>query len=209
MQQTRILIAHPHPVVRKSLRQFLERVKTFEVTGEAADSRETLLLADFARPDAAILDIKLPTLNGIAIAKELHSRHSGLGLVFLSGSVDEEYISEALKAGARGYVSESTLESDLVPAIQAIAAGHSYISANICSQLWDSNFRKNFHPTDDEITQRHKSLFFLVVSGHNEEEIADALCIERKDVCREWDEVVRQFRGFGASKQLAEFLHFG
>jgi DNA-binding NarL/FixJ family response regulator len=135
MGQIRLVLANHHPIVRTTLRGLLEKEPDFEIVGEAANGREAVVLADYRRPDIVVLDIHLPLINGIPAAMEILSRSPQAGIIMVSGLADEEYVVEAFKAGARGYVRADSAQTDLVAAVRALIQGNSYVSPSITSQL--------------------------------------------------------------------------
>ncbi|HEY7306255.1 MAG TPA: response regulator transcription factor [Bryobacteraceae bacterium] len=135
MGQIRIVLANHHPIVRTTLRALLERESGFEIVGEAANGREAVVLADYRRPDVVLLDIHLPIVNGICAASEILSRNPKAGIILVSSFADEEYVSQAFKAGVRGYVYADNAKTDLAAAVGSIAHGGSYLSPSIASQL--------------------------------------------------------------------------
>lgn len=126
-----ILLANHHPIVRNSLRSILERETDFKVVAEAANGREAVALADFKRPDVVVLDTDLPLLSGIEVARGLSSKAKAARIVFVAPHVDEEYVSAAFQAGAKGYVAADSKDFDLVQAVRAVANGQTYISPSI------------------------------------------------------------------------------
>jgi two-component system, NarL family, response regulator NreC len=128
MQPIRIVLANDHPLVRSSLRQLLEREQGFRVIAEAANAREAVLLADYRCPDIVVLDIQLPDVNGITAARVMTGKNASTGILFVTALADEEYIREAFKAGARGYVLSDSAQTDLIPAVRAVAEGRTFVS---------------------------------------------------------------------------------
>lgn len=135
MGQIHLVLANHHPIVRTTLRGILEKEPGVEIVGEAANGREAVVLADYRRPDIVLLDIHLPLVNGIPAALEILSRSPKTGIIIVSGLADEEYVIEAFKAGARGYVRADSAQTDLIPAVRAIFQGQSYVSPSIASPL--------------------------------------------------------------------------
>ncbi len=135
MSHIRLVLANHHPIVRTTLRGLLEKESEFEIVGEAANGREAVVLADYRRPDVVLLDMHLPLVNGISATAEILSRSPKAGVVMVSGLADEEYVVEAFKAGVRGYVRADAAQTDLIPAVRAVAEGNSYVSPSIASQL--------------------------------------------------------------------------
>ena len=131
MEQIRIVLANHHPIIRSNLRTLLEREPAFRVIGEAANGREAVVLVDYRCPHVVLLDVKLPYLSGIAAAREISSKNPNLGIVFVTVLSDREYVSEAFKAGARGYVLGDAASADLCGAIRVVAGGGSFLSPAI------------------------------------------------------------------------------
>ena len=135
MEPIRIVLAKHHPIIRSNLRLLLEREPAFRVIGEAADGREAVALAEYRRPDIVLLDVQLPPLNGIATARDILAKRHECGIVFVTVLTDQEYVSEALKAGARGYVLEDDAPVDLFQAVRVVAGGGSFLSPAISGKM--------------------------------------------------------------------------
>jgi two-component system, NarL family, response regulator NreC len=133
----RVILANHHPIIRSDLRLLLERQPAVRVVGEAANGREALVLAEYKHPDIVLLDVQLSQINGIAAAREISSKNPSSGIIFVSSLGDEEYVSEALKAGARGYVLEDAVQIDLADAIRVVAGGGTFLSPAISSRPID------------------------------------------------------------------------
>jgi DNA-binding NarL/FixJ family response regulator len=131
MERIRVLICNHHPIVRSGLRLLLERAPEIRVVGEASDRREAVMLTEYCRPDVAILDLSLPDTNGISTGRDIVRKAAGTALVFVSDERDEGYVTEAIKAGAHGYVLSESVQTDLVRAIQVVAEGGRFVSAGL------------------------------------------------------------------------------
>ncbi len=174
MKPTRVLLCNQHPIVRSGLRLLLERETAYRVIGEAANAREAVVLAEHTHPEVVLLDIKLPDINGIVAAREICSKDSNVGIVFVTAHVDQEYVSEAFKAGARGYVIADSVQSDLIRAIRVVARGDKFLSPSITSQLLEEYARKHVHDRE-QISEHEKQLFCLLAEGLDDHEIAAQL----------------------------------
>jgi len=152
----------------------LERESTFRVIGEAANGREALVLAEHTHPEVVLLDVKLPLMNGLVAAREISSKDRNVGIIFVSVHVDEEYVAEAFKAGARGYVLADSAQSDLIRAIRVVARGDRFLSPSITSQLLEEYARKR-GPEHEQISEHDKQLFCLLAEGYDDHEIAQHL----------------------------------
>jgi DNA-binding NarL/FixJ family response regulator len=166
MEPIRIVLANHHPIIRSNLRLLLEREPSFRVIGEAADGREALTLAEYRRPEVVLLDVQLPPVSGISTAREIAAKRHGFGIVFVAVLTDDEYVSEAIRAGARGYVLEDAASTDLVQAIQIVAHGGRFLSPAISRKLMDN---------DRAISEHEKQLCCLLAAGYGEHEIARQL----------------------------------
>jgi DNA-binding NarL/FixJ family response regulator len=127
---TQIFIVDDHPVMRSSLRSLLEREPDLTVCGEAATARTALAEAPGAKPDLVLIDVSLPDMSGIELARELHSRHPELPLAMLSGHGEKSHVEQALQAGARGYILKGHAD-DLPEAVRRLVRGERYLSSGI------------------------------------------------------------------------------
>ena len=165
----RILLANHQPIVRSGLRFLLEHQPGFRVVAEAATGREAMALAEFSHPDIALLEVKLPQMNGITVARQLSSRERSPKLLFVTTDTDEAYVTEAFKAGARGYVSADSATADLPRAIHVLTRERFFLSPAICSQFLES------HVNRGSMSEPDRELCCLLAAGYEEDEIADLL----------------------------------
>jgi DNA-binding NarL/FixJ family response regulator len=131
MHPIRVLLCNHHPIVRSGLRALLEREPEIRVVGEAANGREAVALTEYRHPDVVLLDVQLSHTTGMLAAREISAKAQNVGIVFLSEHADEEYVTEAFKAGARGYVLADSAQNDLIRAIQVVTAGDRFLSPSI------------------------------------------------------------------------------
>ncbi len=115
----RVLLADDHQIVRQGLRALLAAQPDVQVVAEAGDGREAVQLAEEHRPDVAVLDLSMPLLNGLEATRQIQSRVPEVAVVILSMHPDEEYVRQALQAGALGYVLKQSADSELKMAIRA------------------------------------------------------------------------------------------
>ncbi|HMJ72392.1 MAG TPA: response regulator transcription factor [Solirubrobacterales bacterium] len=162
----RVLIADDHGIVRSGLRLLLERQPDIEVVAEAADGAEARELAIRERPDLAILDVKMPKLTGLQATREIKAQAPEVAVLILSMHDEERYISEALKAGASGYVVKTQADTDLVAAIRAVERGEPFPVPK----------------TQGTLTPREEEIVKLVAEAHTSKEIAAILHLSEKTV---------------------------
>ncbi len=175
----RIILADDHTILRKGLRLLLEREPDFAVVGEGSDGREAITLADSLHPDIAILDIAMPSLNGIEAASRITAKNESTAVLILSMHSDEAYVLRALKAGARGYLLKDSAESDLVSAVRALSAGKAFFSPAVSRVLADDYVRqvrqRGLLDPYDSLTARERELLQIVAELKSTKEIATLL----------------------------------
>ena len=176
MKKLRILIADDHGIVRTGLRLQLERNDQFEVVGEAADGREAVRLAEELVPDIVIMDIAMPSLNGIQSAAQIIKALPQTGIIMLSMHSDETYITRTLAAGARGYLLKDNAEVDLYRAVQVVAQGKPFFSPAIANTLLEDYMcqmhQRGLQDSYDLLTDREKEILQLLAEGRSNKDVA-------------------------------------
>lgn len=180
MMPTRLLLADDHALVRQGLKAFLER-QGFQVVCEAADGQEALRTAVKAQPDVAIIDISMPLLNGIDAARELKGSSPKTKVILLTKHDEDQYVTEALRAGVRGYVLKSQVADDLIHAIQEVCRGSVYLSPSISSAVIGAYLSKT-QVSGDPLSGRARQVLQLVGEGRSTKEIAIQMGISVKTV---------------------------
>ncbi|SEG77131.1 DNA-binding response regulator, NarL/FixJ family, contains REC and HTH domains [Thermomonospora echinospora] len=184
--RTRILLADDHALVRRGVRLILDGEPDLEVVAEAGDGAEALQQADKVEADLAVLDVAMPRMTGLQAARELSRRHPGLRILILTMHDNEQYLFEALKAGAAGYVLKSLADRDLVQACRAAMRGEPFLypgAVTVLIRSYLDQARQGEAP-DTLLTPREEEILKLVAEGHSSREIADTLFISVKTVER-------------------------
>lgn len=177
----RIVIADDHTLVRAGLTTLMARMQDMEVVGEAGDGREALKLVRDLQPDIALLDIAMPGLNGLEAAERIHNEAPKTKVIILSMHAKEEYVAQALKAGASGYLLKDAATTELDLALKVVAQGQFYLSPSISRQVVDSYLHGG--PTGlDLLTPRQREILQLVAEGKSTREIAELLHLSVKTV---------------------------
>ena len=175
----RVLLADDQGVVRRGLRALLESEPGIQIVAEASDGQEALRLCDSAAPDLAILDVAMPSLNGIEVAARARKRRPDLRVILLSMHSDESYIVRALSAGARGYLLKEATDDDLLPAVRAVAAGRSFFSPAVSAMLLEDHMRhlqqRGLEDSYHLLTDREREVLQLLAEGRSNKEVASAL----------------------------------
>jgi DNA-binding NarL/FixJ family response regulator len=174
----RVLLADDHAIVRRGLRGLLE-LAGHEVVAEAADGLEAVRACEDHRPDLLILDIGMPRLSGIEVAARARKLARPPQVLILSVHTDESYVLRALDAGARAYLLKSATDEDLLPAVEAVAAGRRFFSPGVAALLVDDHVRGLRHRglTDsyDLLTAREREILQLLAEGRSNKEVASLL----------------------------------
>lgn len=175
----RVLLADDHVIVREGLRALLAHEADIQVVAEAGDGREALRLAQATRPDVAALDLSMPLLNGLEVARQMAGWKRGPRPILLTMHAEERYVLEALRAGVRGYVLKKQAAADLVRAIREAFAGSMYLSPGICAAVADA-VRSPVPVPEDTLTPREREVLQLVAEGKTTKEIAAILGVSVK-----------------------------
>ncbi len=181
----RILLADDHAVLRAGLRMLIDAQPDMETVGEAEDGPQTLERAQALQPDVILLDISMPRLSGLTILHELRARAPNARVLVLTMHADEEYLREALRLGAAGYVVKSAADQELLSAIRAVMRGEVYIHPSMTRVLLDDlipvNKPAHADPWDD-LSEREQQVIRRVAMGYTNREIAEQLHLSVKTV---------------------------
>jgi len=175
---TRILLADDHALIRQGLKALLEK-QGFQVVGEASNGQEALRSVEKTQPDVAIVDISMPVLNGVEAARELKKSAPKTKVILLTQHDEDQYVTESLRAGVRGYVLKSQAGVDLVHAIQEVCRGSVYLSPGISGTVVDAYLSKTYIPADP-LSGRERQVLQLVGEGKSTKDVAVQLGISVK-----------------------------
>jgi two-component system, NarL family, response regulator NreC len=175
---TRIVLADDHVLVRQGLKSLLER-EHFQVMAEASDGQDAVRLIEMHQPDIAILDISMPTLNGIDAARGLSRSVPKTKVILLTQHEEEQYIHEALEAGVKGYVLKNQVANDLIQAIRQVGRGEFYLSPGISRAVMEAYRNKSERPADP-LTTRERQVLQLIAEGKSTKDTASVLGISVK-----------------------------
>ena len=175
---TRIVLADDHVLVREGLKSLLER-EHFQVVAEASDGQEAVKLIETHHPDIAILDISMPTLNGIDAARGLTRSAPKTKVILLTQHEEEQYIHEALESGVKGYVLKNQVANDLIQAIRQVGRGEFYLSPGISRAVMEAFRNKSARPADP-LTARERQVLQLIAEGKSTKDTASVLGISVK-----------------------------
>jgi two-component system, NarL family, response regulator NreC len=179
MTKTRVVLADDHTLIRAGLRMVVDAQPDLTVVGEAADGRDAVAQAQNLRPDVIVMDIGMPSLNGIEACRQVRELAPDTQVVMLSMHSDEGYVLRALKAGAKAYLLKDSAEADLARAIRAAAAGKSFFSPAVGKVLLEDYMRKlqrtGAEDSYDLLSAREREILQLVAEGNSSKDIANLL----------------------------------
>jgi len=174
---TRIILADDHTIVRQGIKSLLER-EGMQVIAEAADGREAIRHAETLAPDVVVMDIGMPTLNGMEAARELARCCPKVKPILLTQHDEPQYVSAALRAGVKGYVLKSQITGDLIQAIQQVLRGQVYLSPGISGSVMAALHSKT--ESADPLTSRERQVLQLIAEGKSTKDVAALLGVSVK-----------------------------
>jgi DNA-binding NarL/FixJ family response regulator len=175
-QEVKILLVDDHPLVRDGLRARLEAAPHLRVVGEAGSGQEALELAGQCQPDLVLMDVNMRGGSGIEATAQLTARYPGIAVLILSMHDKPEYVSQAMQAGARGYVLKDAPGKDIVLAIDTVIGGGIYYSAALARQLASPL------AGDNQLTLREQEVLRHIAAGQSNKQIARALDLSVRTV---------------------------
>ena len=182
---TRILVADDHEIVRRGLKLVMDREPDLDVVAEAADGAEAVERALSEDIQLAILDVSMPRMTGLQAARELAHRRPELRMLILSMYENEQFLFEALKAGASGYVLKSGVDRDIVEACRAAMRGQTFLyQSAVTTLVRDFLDRSSGNGDFDPLTPRELEVLKLIAEAHTSKDIAETLVISIKTVER-------------------------
>jgi DNA-binding NarL/FixJ family response regulator len=177
----KLLLADDHALLRLGLRKILEERPEWQVVAEAGDGRTAVRQTLALEPDVAILDIGMPLLNGIEATRQIVRRLPNVGILILSMHADEAYVTQALRAGARGYLLKDSAGTELIRAVSAVASGKSFFSPAVAKVMLDDYVQrladKGVDDRYDLLSEREREILQLVAEGRSSKAIAELLSI--------------------------------
>jgi DNA-binding NarL/FixJ family response regulator len=182
--EIRVVLADDHNVLRQGMAQALNVQADMRVVGEASNGVEAVALARESRPDVVLMDINMPQLDGVEAARQITSELPDIGIIILTMYRRDEYVFEAIKAGASGYLLKEVELDELLAAIRAVARGEavidSAIAGRVLAELRQPQTAKQ--ASESELTDRDIDILRLLAQGATNQDIADDLSIAEKTV---------------------------
>ena len=196
MQNIRVVLADDHTVVRQGLRTLLEAEEDISVVGESENGHQAVQLAKGLQPDVIVMDIAMPSLNGLEATRQITRESPAPRVLILSSYSDDEYVQQLTEAGASGYLVKQSAGPDLVKAIREAKKGNAFFSPIISRRLLDHHRRASSAgqplKKGSVLTPREMQVLQLIAEGHANRQIADKLCISIKTVEKHRQEVMNK-----------------
>ena len=174
----RIVLADDHVLVRQGLKSLLER-EGYQVVAEASDGQEAVRHVELLQPDIAIMDISMPTLNGVSAAREISGSSPKTKTILLTQHDESQYIREALEAGVKGYVLKNQVANDLLLAIRQVSRGQVYLSPGVSSAVMEA-YQSKAEKSKNLLTHREREVLQLIAEGKSTKDVASLLGISVK-----------------------------
>lgn len=172
----RILLADDHPLTRSGIAEFVRREPTFELVAEAEDGTSAWDLIQELKPDVALLDIRMPGLDGVTVAQKVKNEGLLTAIVMLTSYDAQQYVIASLRAGARGFVLKTVSPKELTTAINTVAKGGLYLDPEVASVMGEQDF------IPEQLSTREREVLLLAAKGMSSKEVAKKLFISERTV---------------------------
>jgi len=185
MGELRLLVADDHEVVRKGLRALLEEQPGWKVEAEAADGRDAVKKAQELKPDIAVMDIGMPSLNGLEATRQILKTTARTKVLILTMHESDPLIREVLDAGARGYLLKTDASRDLIAAVDAVRRNKTFFTSKVAQMVLDGYLKRKTASEDNSLargrlTPRQREIVQLLAEGKSSKEVAVALGLSVK-----------------------------
>jgi two-component system, NarL family, response regulator NreC len=208
--KVRVLIADDHQTVREGMRLLVAREPDMEVVGEVADGREALRLASELRPDVVLMDVSMPGMDGLQATRALQETCPQVRVLALTRHADYGFMTEMLRAGAKGYVLKQSSSADLARAVRAVAAGQNYIDPAVTGMLVDDYTGRQSAGAGapkEELSGREEEALRLIALGYSNKEIAARFSVSVKTVEAHKANAMRKL-GLGGRSDIVSYAIF-
>ena len=199
----RLVLADDHRMFRQGLRELLERKTAYTIVGEATTGREALAKVATLQPDILLLDIQMPELDGVAVARQLCESHPEVKIIMLTMYRQDQHLLGAIKAGARGYLLKDADGEELIAMIERVARGEAALDPAMTLPVLEAYRRLSQQQEGEVLTPREREIVQLLAAGHDNRTIASRLFLSEKTVSNRLSEI---FQKLGATNRTQAAL---
>lgn len=195
MNKIKLLLVDDHKVVRTGLRLVFENEKNIEIVADVGNGEKALLEVRKHHPDVVISDISMPEMNGIELTERIIADFPNTSVLILSMHNDEEYIIDALEAGAMGYIPKDSDETEIVSAVENLSNGKMYYSSSISDVFARKLIKKKGREVEEKkMTAREMEVIELIVNGYSNKEIATELTVSKRTIDNHRSNLMRKLK---------------
>jgi DNA-binding NarL/FixJ family response regulator len=189
----RLLLVDDHRMFRQGLRELIERKTNFVVVGEAQNGREVLPQVEMLRPDIVLLDIQMPEMDGIQVARQLAEHHPDVKIIMLTMYRQDQHLLEAIKAGIKGYLLKDADAEELIQIIERVQRGDAALDPKLTDQVFAA-VRRQDEIAVEHFTARERDILRLLAAGHDNRAIAAQLHLSEKTVGNRLSEIFHKLQ---------------
>lgn len=209
MDSIRIVLAEDHALMREGTHRILEQYSDFEVVGEAEDGEQALELIKNTNPDVAVLDIRMPKLNGVEVVRRMKSCCPDTKALMLTAYDDDDYIFALMEAGASGYLLKTANAKELADSVRSVYSGepvlHPAIAMKI-AQLWAQRGISTKQGSSEQLSPRELEILDLAARGYRNKAIAEKLCISIRTVEGHFNNIFTKLGVFSRVEAVLEAI---
>jgi DNA-binding NarL/FixJ family response regulator len=207
----KVMIVDDHLVVREGLKQLLEVGGEIQVTAEASSGLECMGQLEKHSPDLIFMDVRMPGISGIETTRLVHQKYPRIKIIMLTIYDDEQYVTEAIQAGANGYVLKKVQRDELIQIIRLVMGDQAFLDPSVTAKVFDRLKGERHIPDGDEkVSLTHRELEILkgMVAGHTDRKIGDFLHVSEHTVRSHIKSLYRKLRVSSKSQAVAKALKY-
>ncbi len=183
MKKIKLLIVDDHKVVRAGIRLLFQTDNEVNVVGETEDGEKAIELVKKLHPDVVITDVSMPNMSGIQLTKKLKEEHPNVKVLIISMHNDDDYIIDALEAGAMGYITKDSNDDEIINAVHSISNDKMYYGSSISDVFAKKILKQNKSANEiEKLTERELEVLELIVLGMSNKEIANKLFVSKRTI---------------------------
>jgi DNA-binding NarL/FixJ family response regulator len=215
---TRLVIVDDHPLARQGLRDMLADLSDIEVVGEAVNGREAISLCSRLEPDQVLMDVRMPEMDGLAATREIKRRYPAISVIMVTLHENPDYLLEALRSGAAGYVLKDAPRDELIDAVRRVREGESSLDPELAARLLRRLARESAEPRGarlsngtfaNTLTPRELEVLRSMQLGRTNRQVAEELYISRGTVKRHVENIIGKLEVSDRTQAVVRALELG